>query len=265
MIATGILRKQHIGSTLLIIFCVSFFVSTLLVTNSFVYRYLQLCRTQFFQALSSTKYWTLGSIVNGLLLVDYCIVIFVVTAPRESIEYFVRNTVVIPGVDINDTSYLGLSIKHSGNPLHIAFIANLVLVIVMLTWTNIYCARSIAVFLRKAARHRNTLTLQRQMFTLLLLQAAGPLFFAQLPFFLAVFLLCAGIDTSYLITNLIDVMISLLPLLNPILILAFLRDYRNFVLIKLRIKRQPHPGTFTFMINKVPEARSTTVAMTALT
>lgn len=43
-IATGALRRQPIGFILISLFYESFYVSSLIVTNSFIYRYLQLCR-----------------------------------------------------------------------------------------------------------------------------------------------------------------------------------------------------------------------------
>ncbi|KAK6042035.1 hypothetical protein COOONC_20461 [Cooperia oncophora] len=41
---TGIISDRTVASILLTVFTVSFFTSLLLVTNSFLYRYLQLCR-----------------------------------------------------------------------------------------------------------------------------------------------------------------------------------------------------------------------------
>lgn len=61
---------------------------------------------------------------------------------------------------------------------------------------------------------------------------------AHLPLFFAVFLLFAGVNTTPLITSIFDILISLLPLLNPIIIIVFITDYRKFVLLKLSFTKK---------------------------
>ncbi|KAK6024673.1 hypothetical protein OSTOST_09514 [Ostertagia ostertagi] len=113
-----------------------------------------------------------------LVLAVLCASVYIVAYPNDDFVYFVRSTFVISGVNINDSSFIGLSLK-----------------------------------------------------------AACPFFFMQMPCFFAIFLLFAGVDTTPLVTNSVDVLIALSPLINPIITLAFLRDYRNFVLIRLRLKK----------------------------
>uniref|UniRef100_A0A7I4YH60 G_PROTEIN_RECEP_F1_2 domain-containing protein n=1 Tax=Haemonchus contortus TaxID=6289 RepID=A0A7I4YH60_HAECO len=234
-IATGVLRRRPIGLLLISLYYGSFFVSTLIVTNSFIYRYLHLCRTELFETLSTTRCRTLGFIINLLLMVIFFVILYVVALPSEELEYFVRNTVIISGVNINDSSFVGLAVKHSSS-LDLILLANLALLVMAVAIINIFCARRIAVFLKTAALRHNTF--QRRMFTLLLLQAGGPIFFAHVPLLFVVFLLLAGVDTTPLITSLIDILVSSLPLFNPIIIIVFITDYRNFVLFKLRFKKR---------------------------
>ncbi|KAK6022031.1 hypothetical protein OSTOST_12284 [Ostertagia ostertagi] len=119
-----------------------------------------------------------------LVLAVLCASVYIVAYPNDDFVYFVRSTFVISGVNINDSSFIGLSLK-----------------------------------------------------------AACPFFFMQMPCFFAIFLLFAGVDTTPLVTNSVDVLIALSPLINPIITLAFLRDYRNFVLIRLRTKETLEPAT----------------------
>ncbi|XGW31421.1 hypothetical protein V3C99_009970, partial [Haemonchus contortus] len=226
-IATGVLRRRPVGLLLISLYYGSFFVSTLIVTNSFIYRYLHLCRTLLFESLSTTRCRMLGFSINLLLMVIFFVILYVVALPSEELEYFVKNTVIISGNNINDSSFVGLAVK---------LLANLALLVMAVAIINIFCARRIAVFLKTAALRHNTF--QRRMFTLLLLQAGGPIFFAHAPLLFVVFLLLAGVDTTPLITSLIDILVSSLPLFNPIIIIVFITDYRNFVLFKLRFKKR---------------------------
>ncbi|PIO64822.1 hypothetical protein TELCIR_13533 [Teladorsagia circumcincta] len=135
--------------------------------------------------------------------------------------------------------------KYSKGYEDFALVATILAINVALAIMNIICGRKIRLFLKTAALHHNSLTLQRQMFTLLQLQAACPFLFMQVPCFLAISLLLAGIDTTPLVTNCIDVLLALSPLVNPIITLAFLRDYRNFILIKLGLKKPLNPQRVT--------------------
>ncbi|XGW31420.1 hypothetical protein V3C99_009969 [Haemonchus contortus] len=236
-IATGVLRRQPIGLILISLFYESFYVSSLIVTNSFIYRYLQLCRTELFQMLSATKWRIMGFTVNLLLMIILFVIFFAVALPGKELEFFVRNTIVISGADIDNSSFVGFSVEHS-SVVDIILLTILVLLSSAIAIINLFCARRIAVFLKTAALRHNPLTFQRKMFTLLLLQAGGPFFLAHLPLFFAVFLLFAGVNTTPLITSIFDILISLLPLLNPIIIIVFITDYRKFVLLKLSFTKK---------------------------
>ncbi|KAK6023341.1 hypothetical protein OSTOST_10875 [Ostertagia ostertagi] len=75
------------------------------------------------------------------------------------------------------------------------------------------------------------------MFILLQLQTANPFVCLQIPGLSAMFLLFTGIDSTPLITNIISVLLILYPVFNPIIIIAFLKEYRDFALSKLKLKR----------------------------
>ncbi|KAK6015727.1 hypothetical protein OSTOST_18821, partial [Ostertagia ostertagi] len=87
---------------------------------------------------------------------------------------------------------------------HIALIIELVLVLVFMATINIYCARKVKIFLKNTARCTSFLTLQRQMFILLLVQATVPLAFLVAPYCFAMSMLFTGMNSTQHITNAIS-------------------------------------------------------------
>ncbi|VDO35737.1 unnamed protein product [Haemonchus placei] len=169
-IATGALHRQPIGLILISLFYESFYVSSLIVTNSFIYRYLQLCRTELFQMLSATRCRILGFTINLLLMIILFVIFFLVALPGKELEFFVRNTVVISGADVDNSSFVGFSVEYTMSPLELVLVVILFIALATLAVINIFCAGRISAFLKNAATRHNPLKHQRRMFILLLLQ-----------------------------------------------------------------------------------------------
>ncbi|KIH51362.1 hypothetical protein ANCDUO_18553 [Ancylostoma duodenale] len=74
--------------------------------------------------------------------------------------------------------------------------------------------------------------MHRQMFTLLLLQTACPVTFLHMPCFLAYTFLFTGLKTTTVATYIMSILLSLFPLVSPLIIVGFLNDYRNHTLKK---------------------------------
>ncbi|KAK6028960.1 hypothetical protein OSTOST_04939, partial [Ostertagia ostertagi] len=111
VIATGVLSHQPFGSILLMAFCVSFFTSTLILTNSFIYRYVLLCRNQLFHRISAMKTVVAGSIINSILMIYFCATVYVIGLPNQDLENFVKKNLAIPVININDIALIGFSAK----------------------------------------------------------------------------------------------------------------------------------------------------------
>ncbi|XGW31418.1 hypothetical protein V3C99_009967, partial [Haemonchus contortus] len=237
IISSGILNFEPIGYFLIIIFCVSYFTSVLVVTNSFLYRYLQLCRMQLFQRFSSSRAVVMCFVINAVLIIYYSGAVYWISFPDENLRYFVESSIIMLETKFCGASFIGLSAKYTMSTTDLVLLAVLFLALATLAVINIFCAGKIGAFLRKAANRHNPLKHQRRMFTLLLLQAACPFIFMQVPAFIAMFLVFAGIDSPQIITNSMDISFALQPFLNPVIIVLFLREYRDFVLVKLKLKR----------------------------
>ncbi|XGW31416.1 hypothetical protein V3C99_009966 [Haemonchus contortus] len=205
----------------------------------------------------------LGFIVNTSLLIVYCVTVYEVAFPDEDLDALIRGTITISGVDMNDTSFIGLSKTYPISTMNLVLSVDLTLIFVLTSGIDIFFAKEIGAFLKSGVLRLSSLTLQRQMFTLLLLQAACPVLFVQMPLFFTAVLFFSGFDTTPLITNLLNILMALLPLVNPVIIVAFLGNYRNFVLVKLGLKK-PIQGdnmctrpAVAVIRNAVPPVRAT--------
>ncbi|RCN46662.1 hypothetical protein ANCCAN_07291 [Ancylostoma caninum] len=108
-ISTGYVNHHPYGHIPLLLFCISFFTSLLLVTNGFIYRYLQVCRTHLFNAYMTTRSRVIATAINLLLLVNYVLLIYIGFWPNEFFTQLVNSTIVIPGFDITNRSFIGFS------------------------------------------------------------------------------------------------------------------------------------------------------------
>ncbi|KAK5976909.1 hypothetical protein GCK32_020794 [Trichostrongylus colubriformis] len=149
--------------------------------------------------------------------------------PDEDFVNFVVSTVDIPGVNISDATFVGFSPKFGMDAFHIALIIELALLLAFIGSINIYCAKKIKAFLKNVARSSNFLTLQRQMYALLLVQATCPLVFSVAPYCFSMSLIFTGINSTQHITNTLSILFALYPVFNPIIIITFVKEYRTFM------------------------------------
>ncbi|KAL6733572.1 hypothetical protein Aduo_004208 [Ancylostoma duodenale] len=250
-ISTGYVNQHPYGYIPLLLFCISFFTSLLLVTNGFIYRYLQVCQTHLFNVYSTSRNRAIGVAINLILLVNYVLVIYIGFWPNEFFTHLVNSTIVVPGFDITNRSFIGFSMKYSMNALNLILILDTLTVMVVLECIHFFCARRIDSWLRRSALSKKSQRLQRQMFILLLLQAACPAIFLHIPCAAAVIFLFTGLKTTPATTNGIGVLLALYPFFNPLIIIAFVKDYRNFVLTKLRLRRAPKQPNSSIARNHV--------------
>ncbi|WKY07776.1 hypothetical protein Q1695_007331 [Nippostrongylus brasiliensis] len=208
-----------------------------LVINSFLYRYYQLCRYQRFHSLPMGK-----ALVLGLLCVGFtsyvCMFILVVCSFDKTFMFTIAEVDGLPGFDVNNAVIVGFSLRKSLNVEQIVLTFGLDIFCLTMTFIAVFCAVNIAVFLRKSTLSKSCLEHYRRLFLLLLAQTVCPLLLLLLPFMLTVVAILAEIDTSSLYADALDIMVSLYPLTNSLIVTFFLEDYRNFILTKLRLKKR---------------------------
>ncbi|KAK6056033.1 hypothetical protein COOONC_06462 [Cooperia oncophora] len=73
-LATGPLNKPLIGQPLMLLFCSAYITSLLIVTNSFVYRYLQLCKSTTFQNYLTPRGFSIAILANTLVFMNWGVI-----------------------------------------------------------------------------------------------------------------------------------------------------------------------------------------------
>ncbi|XGW31533.1 hypothetical protein V3C99_010024 [Haemonchus contortus] len=248
LLGTGIVNERSVSFTLILLYGMVFFVSTLSVTNSFIYRYLHLCRNEFVQRVSSKQFILIGCLLNMIILGNVFYVLHVAILPGERFVDFVTKTVIVDGIDMSRAAFFGFSMKYCMESFRLALIIELILLLSLIALVNVFCALKIKSYLKNAKQTSNFLSLQRQMFLLLLLQAACPIVFLVTPYCFAVFLLFTGIDSNKIITDVLSILLAVYPIFNPIIIITFMKEYRNFIAIKLKLSNSHGQSNMPFFL-----------------
>ncbi|VDO18990.1 unnamed protein product [Heligmosomoides polygyrus] len=167
--ATGILRRPPLGSLLLFIFSTAFVFSLLIITNSFIYRYVHLCKIDH-AYIYTTRKWVLVVVSINVLIVVNWIFMLLFGRSRDVAFRHEMNSVARAeaGIDLDETAFIGFSVQMNAFPL-ILLCENLILMFGLLL-IMCFCAIQITLTLKKATLSKNAKKHHRQMFTLLLLQ-----------------------------------------------------------------------------------------------
>ncbi|KAK6013849.1 hypothetical protein OSTOST_20810, partial [Ostertagia ostertagi] len=89
-VALGPLRKPPFGQLLLLVFCVAYIGSLVIVTNSFVYRYLQLCRSGTFQSYSKARGLLIVILFNAAVIFNWIVIVKVALWPTTLLFEYIK-------------------------------------------------------------------------------------------------------------------------------------------------------------------------------
>ncbi|KHJ86220.1 hypothetical protein OESDEN_14038 [Oesophagostomum dentatum] len=147
---------------------------------------------------------------------------------------------MLVGVDLSKSAYTGISMKVSSdrNPIKKVFSTELQMLTCLLGATMIFCALRIHIMLRKSTFSEHLLKLHRQLFTLLLLQTACPILFLHSQAFVTYGFIYAGLTSPKFLMYLTNISVSIYPLVNPLLVIGFVSDYRRRIMAILRLSRR---------------------------
>ncbi|KAL6733573.1 hypothetical protein Aduo_004209 [Ancylostoma duodenale] len=234
--ATGLMYRSPSGYIPLIIYCVVFFTSLLLVTNSFVYRYLHVCRTQTLEMYPYGRKAAILCAVNVVFIGNYLLFVYTTFWPDDRLRQEVSSVTLTPKLDFEHASFIGLSLRNGLQAVKIIVIADMVMVMTLLEVIQFICAKKINNCRNLFSLSKKTQKLHTQMLILLLIQAACPALFLHFPCLAALILLCTGTTTTPFTTFAIAALVLLFPLLNPLIMMTFMREYRYLILVKLKLK-----------------------------
>ncbi|XGW31534.1 hypothetical protein V3C99_010024 [Haemonchus contortus] len=150
LLGTGIVNERSVSFTLILLYGMVFFVSTLSVTNSFIYRYLHLCRNEFVQRVSSKQFILIGCLLNMIILGNVFYVLHVAILPGERFVDFVTKTVIVDGIDMSRAAFFGFSMKYCMESFRLALIIELILLLSLIALVNVFCALKIKSYLKNA-------------------------------------------------------------------------------------------------------------------
>ncbi|VDL75324.1 unnamed protein product [Nippostrongylus brasiliensis] len=225
----------------LIMLALSITATVVLLTYSFIYRYLQLCRSDYLEPFLIKKTIMSLALLGVVYPLNVWIFIIVVYSYDSQFVIDTQEVSSIVGVDINNAVIIGFSLKKSLNRMQTAVTIEIFLFTFIMFVISVICALNIASFLKKSTLSKTSLAHYRRMFLLLLVQTACPTFLMFLPLLVATIAIFGGVDTPLFYADCVDMAFSLAALLNPLIIIAFLGEYRNFILYKLGLNKRSFP------------------------
>ncbi|WKY04214.1 hypothetical protein Q1695_005301 [Nippostrongylus brasiliensis] len=211
----------------------SFVSSMMIVADSFLYRYLLVCRVQLFESYM-TKRNVLLAVVANLLIISIwmiCAVYIILWPSAQFIESCSSMVALDAGLNSSECALLGVSFKANKLPLFVIINVSLTIIAIIMA----YAALEINATLRKSTISGNVRKLHRRMLTMLLLQAACPILLLHTPLFVAFVYLIAGWSAPLKVSYTITILRTLFPLPNPIITIAFVSEYRVYTLSKLKL------------------------------
>ncbi|CAJ0607363.1 unnamed protein product [Cylicocyclus nassatus] len=156
---------------MMILFNHIFITSLLIVTNSFIYRYVHICRPNSINIYCSTKGIFASVVINAIVLTIWQASICTVFWPNpRTIEQLSEVVLKKLGVDLFDCAQINFSLKSNRKHVfdYISAVSVLLIMSVLMS-IMIYSAMKINSAL-KSATFNSTIKMHRQMLTLLLLQ-----------------------------------------------------------------------------------------------
>ncbi|XGW12285.1 hypothetical protein V3C99_013187 [Haemonchus contortus] len=232
IVATGMFRVQPLGEPLLMIFGSAFIFSLLIITNSFLYRYIHLCHADFVLKITSHKFcWnSIVLLINFLIILNW-LLLMIYSSSRDEQFLQVWDPIVFndTGIKLDDTAYFGYKVKHVEFLTPFVLLIENWVVLFLLLGANCYCSSRIVHTLRKATLNKQRKKHHKQMFLLLLLQASSPAIFMYLPMGFMYLMLFSGTRSTVVMTTIAASLFSFFPVIDPIIPIIFLREYREYV------------------------------------
>ncbi|WKY07781.1 hypothetical protein Q1695_007335 [Nippostrongylus brasiliensis] len=154
----------------LIMLALSITATVVLLTYSFIYRYLQLCRSDYLEPFLIKK--TMMSLALLGVVYPSNVWIFLIVVYSHDSQFVIDTQEVssIVGVDINNAVIIGFSLKKSLNGTQKAVTIEIYLFTFIMFMISAICALNIASFLKNSTLSKTSLAHYRRMFFLLLVQ-----------------------------------------------------------------------------------------------
>ncbi|RCN46672.1 7TM chemoreceptor [Ancylostoma caninum] len=243
-IAVGPAYQWKWAQLLLLLWACSFMSSIVIVTNNFIFQYVQICKPSFAYIYTSPKWLLLLNAVNVAIVLNWAAVIYISCWPKQDFLELARPRILSHyGIDMTSMSYIGISLDTVSVAELILFVECLIITIAM-GCIGVKCAISINRSLSENSMSSHTKKLHKQMFFLLLVEAACPTLFLHVPLAVSSFLLFTGATSTPTLSHIVGVLLSSYNICCPLMTLIFMRDYRRFFLGLFGLRKiAPSPAT----------------------
>ncbi|EYB94662.1 hypothetical protein Y032_0168g160 [Ancylostoma ceylanicum] len=211
----------------------------------FVFRYLQICKTNFL----TNNYRVLRYLLLIPLFISTssCAVVCFASWPTAFDLAFFDEIAVNINVQRN-TTYLVATLQKDGTVYDAIqstamLIGAIYLIAIMICALVImlYCTRRIVEAARQSCNEK-TRRLQMQLYKTLVAQFLIPFIFIHIPFYLSIIAPLFDISTGSF-SNYLPFLFAWCPAINPLVILYFVRDYRKYLVAKLRGEKEEHSSS----------------------
>ncbi|EPB76010.1 hypothetical protein ANCCEY_04931 [Ancylostoma ceylanicum] len=171
-IATGYLSDFPYGQILLGTVFVMVCLSLLIITNNFIYRYIQVCQMRYSYIYARKKSIIIICVANMAFLLNCGIVLVVCAWPSVHFrQQLYKERISVDATALEQKSFMGFSMEHSVNNLTIFLMIDGLLMMVMFTMIGSYSAFRIRSTLKERSVSDKTINMHKKMFHTLLLQS----------------------------------------------------------------------------------------------
>ncbi|KHJ96148.1 hypothetical protein OESDEN_03895 [Oesophagostomum dentatum] len=217
----------------------------------------------FFDFYKSGKGIALNCSVNFLLVANWTVIVYVVFWPDPGLLMQLDISMQkLTSTNIATSASLGISLEFSQvNGLMIGLLIEFLSLTLFMVIIMGYAAVRISRTLKRSTFSNSLRKMHGRMFTLLLVQTANPLIFLETPTFIAHFYLFTGLSTPIEVLYITGILLSLFPLMCPIIIIVFFPEYRKYTMniVRRRKDEEPHSKlTFAMNVKIMPRSPKTT-------
>ncbi|KAK6059055.1 hypothetical protein COOONC_03319 [Cooperia oncophora] len=175
--------------------------------------------------------------INVAIICNWIGLLYVVLCPTPLVIQYTRKYISENyGIDATRKAFLGLIWKYI-TPLKFTLVIETFIVILALGTVGALCAWKIDRCLRVNAMSPQTKKIHRHMLLMLILQTVCPALLLNGPICAAYMLLFIGADSPSVLSYIMGLFVSSFTIFSPAIVLVFMKDYRNYILIALRLRK----------------------------
>ncbi|KAK6052996.1 hypothetical protein COOONC_09499 [Cooperia oncophora] len=175
--------------------------------------------------------------INLAIIFNWIATLSIVCYPTPLVRRHARNYVLENyGLDVAPKAFVGLSMELTTTPKFVLLVESFLLVLT-LGAIGALCAWKIDRCLRVNAMSPQTKKIHRHMLMMLILQTLCPALLLNGPICAIYLLLFTGANSPNVLSYMMGFLMSSFTIFSPVIVVAFMRDYRNYILITLRLRK----------------------------